>query len=120
MAGEFLELTRQNFGEAGLDRPQEWPELSKKYAKRVGRSYATLFLHGDLFESFQINNAYQFSEVFSESPYAEAHQFGTDTLPARGFMPILNDKESEEAVLTDQAQSKCIEAAQRAIENALK
>lgn len=36
--------TIRNIGNSGPDRPNSWPQLSAAYAKRIGRSHATLIM----------------------------------------------------------------------------
>ena len=92
MAIKFLEITDRNFGGGtGGDRPQKWPDLSDKYAKRVGRKKATLRESGKLFASIKlINDRDKFAEIGTDIPYAWAHQFGSPAnhLPARPFFPV--------------------------------
>lgn len=110
--GEILfEIVRENFGETGIDRPSTWPELSSKYAKKVGRDYATLHLKGDLESAVKFDNSNpeyaQVSVSDSDVPYAAAHQWGTAHLPARPFFPI-----DEYGQLTEFAAQEVIAAAQ--------
>jgi hypothetical protein len=46
MAQTFEFCVMRNFGFTGFERPNEWPLLSPAYAKRVGRTVATLELTG--------------------------------------------------------------------------
>jgi phage gpG-like protein len=117
MAEKFFEITRENFGDNGVDRPIEWPALGFKYAMRVGREHATLFLTGELEASIQIDSSNpDFAEVFTENEYAAAHQLGTQQLPARPFFPIVGDMQLESAQLTNFAQEEVLKAAQQAID----
>lgn len=123
MAEKFFELTRENFGSEGIDRRVEWPALSPKYAKRVKRDYATLFLSGDLESSLTWEGSNpEYAEVFSDNPYAMAHQFGNPSgnLPSRPFMPLTNVAEAENAELTDFAEAEVLKAAENAISERIK
>ena len=107
MAEKFYEITRNNFGMSGEDRPTEWPPLSERYAKKVDRDYATLFVSGDLEASINWSAANQeYSEVWSDSPLATVHQWGEGRCPARPFMPILKSGE-----LTEYARLQVTDAA---------
>lgn len=123
MAEKFLEITRENFGDEGVDRPNEWPALSPKYAKRVKRDHATLFLSGDLETSitFDASNP-DYAEVSTANPYASAHQFGNPdgNLPARGFFPLTNEYDGADAQLTEFAEAEVLKAAQDEIDKRVK
>lgn len=111
MAETFYSIVRGNFGATGIDRPIEWVPLSDKYAKRVKRDYPTLFLSGDLESSVMWDGSdLDAGVVWTDNPYAVAHQDGSGTLPARPFFPITAAGE-----LTDFAQSQVVEAAETAI-----
>lgn len=85
-------LTVQNFGATGTDRPSEWAPLSPHYAKRVKRPIATLELSGALLRSLRVSSPEGNSiSVYTDSPYAEAHQKGNRNLLARPFFPVLPD-----------------------------
>lgn len=92
VASEFVKQTKSNMGGAG-DKYKEkrWPSLSPKYAKRVGRSEATLKVSGNLQGSIQMGAPRSnWIEVFTKNPYAAAHTFGSKKtrLPARNFWPV--------------------------------
>jgi phage gpG-like protein len=123
MAERFFELTRENFGESGVDRPNEWPPLSEKYAKRVKRDYATMFLSGELELSFQWDGSnLQYAEVWSDSPYAVVHNDGDSSrnIPARPVFPIIGKSDDPQARLTDFAEQQILEAANQAIQNLIR
>jgi phage gpG-like protein len=107
MAGRFAEICRENIGlDLGTNRPDVWPPLSPRYAQRVGRDEATLFVTGNLFNSIQTKTGdYDCAECFSDSPYAIAHQEGDESknLPARPFFPI-----SQGGFITPFAESECL------------
>lgn len=93
MAEKFFEITRLNFGQFGVDRPVEWAPLEEKYAKKVGRDYATLSITGKLEGAIQMESDPDKSRVFiskDDVPYALAHQYGYAPrgLPARPYFPI--------------------------------
>jgi hypothetical protein len=48
MADAMEGIVLANFGSQGFMRPWDWQPLSAKYAKKVGRTYATLFVTGAL------------------------------------------------------------------------
>lgn len=123
MAEKFFEITRENFGDTGVDRPLEWANLSPKYARRVGRDHATLFLSGELESSLNFDGTNpEFSEVWTDNDYALAHQFGNPSrnLPPRPFMPLTNESDSEYAELTDYAAEQVVAAAQAEIDRIVK
>lgn len=97
MAERFFEITRNNFGFSGEDRPIEWEPLKdEKYAKKVGRDYASLFLTGDLESSINIDTSQVSGAVVwidDGQPYAQVHQWGYEEggIPARPFFPMFPD-----------------------------
>ena len=120
MAGRFAEICRENIGEGFVsNRPAEWPDLKPKYAKRVGRENATLFLtpdeaarvggeSGKLYNSIQVDPYGQDAAiVFSDCEYAAKQQ------KTRPFFPMLNGE------LTPYAIAEVTAAAQREAERLL-
>lgn len=89
---ELLRICRENFGASGKDRPVEWAPLSPRYAKRVKRPYATLDLTGKLFQSGTLNVSDDRAVVSFEDEKASWHQYGTEKMPARPFMPFWGDR----------------------------
>lgn len=89
---KFLELTLSNFGANGENRSTPWKSLSKKYAKKVGRSYATLDRTGALKESIKLKITSEYAIISTSNKYAAAQAFGyrPRNLPARNFWPIQN------------------------------
>lgn len=74
---KLLSLTLGNFNKAGADfRPHEWDALSKAYARRVGRTEATLKLRGVLSTSFRLEVSKNSAVMSSFVPYAAIHQWG--------------------------------------------
>ena len=122
MAGRFLELTRENFGQSGTNRPIGWENLrSKKYAKRVGRDYATLFLSGELFDSLKIETSSpDHAAVWTENEYANTHQWGDESrnIANRPFMPLYGNAFSSD--ISNEAKQHLIEAAQSELERQLR
>ena len=114
MAERFFDITRSNFGATGVDRPTEWPALSPRYAKRVDRDYATLFVSGVLESSVQWASSPSEAIVWTDNEYAPAHQWGDGHIPARPFMPIYRTGD-----LTPFAQAECVQAAQDEINRLL-
>jgi phage gpG-like protein len=95
LIGAGNELVRQiksNFGQpSGKYKEQNWPPLSKAYAKRVGRSHATLKVSGALQNSIKMNAPRSsYIEIYTKSPYAAAHLFGSKKqhIPKRNWMPV--------------------------------
>ncbi len=94
---ELLRLSRENFGVSGPERPIEWAPLSKDYAKRVKRTYATLDLKGDLYRSGRLNVSDDRAVVSFEDRKASWHQFGEGKMPPRPFMPMYGNRLSPSA-----------------------
>jgi phage gpG-like protein len=121
--------TLKNLGDEGIDRPKEWPKLKDKgwirvagrtHKKKfrtdggywidvVGRDYATLYWKGNLARSIQHDGLVEYAIVFSDSPYAAAHQFGEGKMPERPFLPMVGDN------LTAMAEAVAIEAVESAL-----
>lgn len=92
MGEKLFEIVRFNIGKEGVDRPRSWAALSPKYAKRVGRDYATLDLTGALAGAIKFDNSNpDFASVSisdSDVIYATSHQWGDGHLPARPYFPM--------------------------------
>ena len=94
MAAAYVDVVASNLGNSGVDRPFAWAPLSPAYAKKVGRSYATLYVSGDLARAVKVDNSLAQHSTVSVSdddcPYACAHQFGYPprNLPARPYFPF--------------------------------
>lgn len=93
MAERYFEIVRSNFGDFGVDRPTEWAPLTSKYAKRVGRDNATLFVTGKLESAVHMESGPDSARVFissDEAPSALAHQYGyaPSGIPPRPYFPI--------------------------------
>ena len=113
-ANRFATIVHRNFGQTGEDRPTQWPSLSKDYANEFhgGSRIPTLFLTGELQQSVQIQDTnIEYSEVFTENEYAEAHQWGEGNLPARPFFPM-----NEEGELTTYSEWEVLRAGQEAVD----
>lgn len=125
MAEKFQECVLANFGPSGPYRPWSgWHDLSPAYAKKVKRTYATLFVSGALKGNVLIELEGKNFKVVSDNsrvPYATAHQEGNPKgnrghpgLPAREYFPMTEDGE-----VTRQVQDIVLDAAYRAAQEAL-
>lgn len=125
MRDRFYEIVMNNFGYAGAERPWSWERLSPKYAEKVGRKVATLEVSGALKAAVMKGGAEGASVTVSLSnsdiPYATAHHdgvpFGNRShpgLPGRRVFPM-----DENGEVTDWAREQIVEAAQKALADAL-
>lgn len=140
MAETFEVMVKTNIGAVGGEfRPADWPALMgdktkdggrkvpSKYAKRVGRLYATLSGKDDpkrkggkvtLEDSIDHDNFDDYSVVYSRGcEYAAAHQYGEGKMPPRPFFPMTGEQGSEE--ITEQAMAELVIAAENALANEL-
>lgn len=86
MAGAFEMCVHRNFGFSGFERPNEWPLLSPAYAKRVGRTVATLELTGAM--RTQVRTEGNFVKLTDDSvPYALKHEQARG-VPRRSVFPM--------------------------------
>lgn len=116
MASRLHDIVLKNIGDTGIDRPNAWAPLSKRYAKRVKRSHATLRVSGDLIRSIRSAADWSHGEVWQDDSsveYGPAHQFGEGHMPLRPFFPIVGDG------LTEFAEAQLTEAAQTALDDAM-
>jgi phage gpG-like protein len=112
MADRVYEIVDSNIGDTGKFRPHEWAALSEKYAKRVGRTHATLHLTGELRSSVDMaKGSPEASAVFTNSPIAVYHQNGTEKMPDRPFFPIANGE------VTDEAVAECLKVCEATIKD---
>lgn len=92
-ANAIYDMIQSNIGgEHGEHRPAPWPPLSPAYAKKVGRTYATLRVSGLLQSMIKVTHLHDASVVSIDNadvPYALAHQFGAGNLPARPYFPLM-------------------------------
>ena len=104
MADTFFGVVESNFGSTGWDRGNDWQRLSPRYAKKVGRTLATLFVTGALKATLQKESNGEGAATVSmgntgQVPYALAHhhgspgnfgwtQPGSGDLPARRVFPL--------------------------------
>lgn len=88
MGTELIKIAEENIGKTGIDRPATWPPLSKPYAKRVKRDYATLYLTGALYRSSTLRVTPDVATVTYEDTKASLHQDGTEKMPRRPFLPF--------------------------------
>ena len=116
-AFRFAEISFNNFGFSGEDRPEVWPILSASYAKEFhgGQRIPTLQLTGALQESISIESTPEMAVVFSDNEYALDHQEGNEStnLPARPFFPIVGEQ------ITPYAEAQCLDAAQAELDRSL-
>lgn len=110
MAIAYKDLVISNFGDFGIDRPTVWAPLSKRYARKVNRSHATLHVSGALMGAVnQKDNVVSVSDA--SVPYAVVHQFGGgNNIPARPYFPF--DENGQPTVF---AQQYMQETAQEAL-----
>lgn len=127
MTEAFYGIVMANFGSVGWDRPWTWQQLSPKYAKRVGRTFATLFVTGALKATVKadLNAATVTMGNTSSVPYALAHhhghpgnfgwtQPGSGELPARRVFPL-----DEADQPTERSQATVMQAAYEALREAM-
>lgn len=117
MADALHGIVSANFGSHGFMRPWDWQELSPAYAKKVGRTFATLSVSGALKSTLRTDNSNPESSSVSMSktglvPYTFAHHYGnpenagstksgSGEMPARRVFPLnANGQVMEEAVKT--------------------
>lgn len=113
MAQAYLRLVQGTFGQHGEFRQSEWQPLSPRYAKRVGRPYATLYVSGRLYRSISASADAQAGHVISEGvPYNLTHQQGYPprNIPRRPFFPMWPNGQP-----TDLAVKTVTEAAMKAV-----
>lgn len=87
----FANITKNNFGTSGIDRPKQWRALSVKYQERIMYfGPPKLVLTGQLRNSIQIGYVQSNSvTVESSIDYASVHQFGGgNNIPARPYFPV--------------------------------
>lgn len=114
MALRLKQLVQDNLGIVGRDRPKEWAPLNKRYAKRVMRPYATLYVSGQLSRSIKHASYPDYAIVYqdyADCPYGEVHQDGEGKMPERPFFPIVNGE------LTPMAQYELFDAAIKALDH---
>ena len=132
MTHAFHTIVLNNFGSSGPMRPLGWQKLSPKYAKKVGRDFATLYVTGQLKETVKADASNPECGIVSMGntaavPYAMAHhhgnpgnfgwtQPGSGDLPARRVFPLdmVNDE------VTPEAKKVVVQAAQQAVQGAFR
>ena len=97
------QCTLENFGVSGTNRPRVWPPLSKDYARKVKRDYATLDVSGELKNSITVEVAE--TSIVATDEKASYHQLGEGYNKERPFFPISKDGE-----LTEYCQQRITEA----------
>lgn len=100
---DMKELSLSAFGAMGRNRPSAWDGLTRKYARRVGRSYPTLVMTPSerilagkslskphLMNQFSVDVSGDSASLHNSSEYADAHQKGRPeaNLPARPYFPV--------------------------------
>ena len=94
MAAAYADVIAGNLGDRGVDRPFPWAPLSPGYARKVGRSHATLYVTGEMARAVKVDDSLgDHSTVSMDSndcPYGVAHQYGYPprNLPARPYFPF--------------------------------
>jgi phage gpG-like protein len=124
MARRFWEITRNNFGSAGEDRPEVWSPLSQSYIRQlirkgIGPLIPTLLRRGLLMNSIRLTSSGKTAEVWTDNPYAMAHQFGYGKIPRRAYFPVVSRENESEARLTPYAESEVLKAGKRELDSIL-
>jgi len=93
MANRLQDITQNNFGYEGEDRPIPWQPLSPRYAvvAHGGDTTPTEILSGDLKDSIRVESSNpEFARVFTDLDYSATQQWGGGewNIPARPFFPI--------------------------------
>jgi hypothetical protein len=118
MGEAYNGVVMANFGSEGFDRPWPWAPLSKRYAKRVKRSFATLSITHALKSTIKLEHDQDASRVSmannSFCRYALAHHYGIfPVLPARRVFPIIDGQ------TTPLTKELVVKAARNAVERSL-
>lgn len=96
MTGAVHTVVLNNFGSSGPLRPFDWQPLSEKYARKVGRTFATLYVTGALKDTVRKDVTAEAGVVSMSNtgmvPYAMAHHHGNPgnfgwTMPGSGELP---------------------------------
>ncbi len=119
MAIAFSDVVLQNFGENGINRPNDWRILGEQYALDYhdGDRTPTLVLSGDAMRSINVRlGDYESSECFSDNEYLAEHQTGNPErgLPKRPVFPMYDNGE-----ITPYTTEQCLNAAQNALNEVL-
>ena len=98
--GDLQDISVLNFGEVGIDRPEPWKELSKKYADnwKYGDATPNLILSEEkhrirnggkkhLIDSFVHTFDENGATLTNTAPYADAHQLGYG-ISRRAYYPV--------------------------------
>lgn len=126
MADVFRGVVNANLGDEGITDKPQWDSLqNSRYAKRVGRTEATLRLTagesakvggipGLLYDStgMDVTNP-DFASVWNSCEYADNHQEGI-TVPQRRFFPI------DGGEVTEATKDLCVEACEKKLIELLK
>ncbi len=100
LAVAIVDVTQQNFGDTGIDRPWKWAPLAEEYALEVhgGDATPTLILPDDEHEkchpgaphmqdNFNVEIGGDFALITNLSEYASEHQEGKGNM-YRPFFPV--------------------------------
>jgi len=123
MGQKFMDITKLNMGESGIDRPRVWQALSKRYLQRMIRErqapVPTLLRTGNLRDSMRSTVIGDAAVVGSDCHYAGAHQFGNPggNLPSRPYFPVLDNPGSGTAELTPYADREIVKVINQEIAN---
>lgn len=130
MADAMHGIVLANFGSTGFMRPWDWQALSPAYARKVGRTFATLFVTGALKDTVRKDASGDSASVSMANnglvSYALAHhhgnpgnfgttQAGSGELPARRVFPL-----DEADQVLPEAVEMVTEAARKAAQEALR
>ena len=90
-----LERNELNFLNGTDPDGQPWESLSASTLERKISSFP-LIESGELFDSLEFNASNKGWTVGTDNDYAEYHQFGTDTIPARPFLGFTEEGVEED------------------------
>lgn len=95
--GEYLaEQTKQRFDQGIAPDGSPWAPLSPRYAKRKPKHKTEpLLLSEVLRDTIRYQAGRQSVEVGTDRIYAATHQFGRGPIPARPFLGISHDDQTE-------------------------
>jgi len=109
MAARLQDITQNNFGLDGEDRPSEWQPLSIGYARTAhgGDTTPKEILSGDMLDSIRVEDTSpEFARVFTDMDYAATQQWGGGewNTPARPFFPLFGSEDSPELTPYSEAE----------------
>ena len=92
LISEIQNIAQANFGETGVARPIEWPNLKNKYAINFhdGDQTPTLILSGEMINGFVRQIGTDSATLTNVAEYASEQQEGNPSkkLPARPYFPV--------------------------------